>query len=130
MIRRPPISTRTDTLFPYTTLFRSSHEVAQAVERELLTKFGHVVRLLRTRSDDAEVAPQDVDHLRELVEVGLSQQPPNRSDARIELRGPLVDKVARSWRHRAELEDCEYRTTLAYPVLPIEQRPAIDRKSN
>src|SRR3546814_8899094 len=25
MIRRPPISTRTDTLFPYTTLFRSDH---------------------------------------------------------------------------------------------------------
>src|SRR3546814_9032142 len=27
MIRRPPRSTRTDTLFPYTTLFRSSGEV-------------------------------------------------------------------------------------------------------
>src|SRR3546814_10996059 len=26
MIRRPPRSTRTDTLFPYTTLFRSSYE--------------------------------------------------------------------------------------------------------
>src|SRR3546814_2419577 len=26
MIRRPPRSTRTDTLFPYTTLFRSSSE--------------------------------------------------------------------------------------------------------
>src|SRR3546814_10208505 len=26
MIRRPPISTRTDTLFPYTTLFRSEPE--------------------------------------------------------------------------------------------------------
>src|SRR3546814_11140907 len=26
MIRRPPRSTRTDTLFPYTTLFRSSHK--------------------------------------------------------------------------------------------------------
>src|SRR3546814_1790822 len=25
MLRRPPRSTRTDTLFPYTTLFRSSH---------------------------------------------------------------------------------------------------------
>src|SRR6056297_4043899 len=25
MIRRPPTSTRTDTLFPYTTLFRSAH---------------------------------------------------------------------------------------------------------
>src|SRR3546814_16979383 len=27
MIRRPPRSTRTDTLFPYTTLFRSAHDV-------------------------------------------------------------------------------------------------------
>src|SRR3546814_14604874 len=26
MIRRPPRSTRTDTLFPYTTLFRSAHD--------------------------------------------------------------------------------------------------------
>src|SRR3546814_18533538 len=26
MIRRPPRSTRTDTLFPYTTLFRSCHD--------------------------------------------------------------------------------------------------------
>src|SRR3546814_7584562 len=30
MIRRPPRSTRTDTLFPYTTLFRSTHRAAQA----------------------------------------------------------------------------------------------------
>src|SRR3546814_13703997 len=29
MIRRPPRSTRTDTLFPYTTLFRSSAEIAE-----------------------------------------------------------------------------------------------------
>src|SRR3546814_2107090 len=29
MIRRPPRSTRTDTLFPYTTLFRSLHTQAQ-----------------------------------------------------------------------------------------------------
>src|SRR3546814_4273447 len=32
MIRRPPISTRTDTLFPYTTLFRS------AMRRRLLVR--------------------------------------------------------------------------------------------
>src|SRR3546814_1295070 len=30
MIRRPPRSTRTDTLFPYTTLFRSSIEASDA----------------------------------------------------------------------------------------------------
>src|SRR3546814_15679182 len=29
MIRRPPRSTRTDTLFPYTTLFRSAQPLAQ-----------------------------------------------------------------------------------------------------
>src|SRR3546814_1382491 len=29
MIRRPPRSTRTDTLFPYTTLFRSSSSLAR-----------------------------------------------------------------------------------------------------
>src|SRR3546814_15280711 len=29
MIRRPPIFTRTDTLFPYTTLFRSARDMAR-----------------------------------------------------------------------------------------------------
>src|SRR3546814_12176366 len=35
MIRRPPRSTRTDTLFPYTTLFRSgAHRVCLLVQRD------------------------------------------------------------------------------------------------
>src|SRR3546814_7911688 len=33
MIRRPPRSTRTDTLFPYTTLFRSAQENRHGQER-------------------------------------------------------------------------------------------------
>src|SRR3546814_12809927 len=36
MIRRPPRSTRTDTLFPYTTLFRSPH---RGKRRRLLVHF-------------------------------------------------------------------------------------------
>src|SRR3546814_18050852 len=35
MIRRPPRSTRTDTLFPYTTLFRS-HGTRQGVARDVM----------------------------------------------------------------------------------------------
>src|SRR3546814_5480070 len=36
MIPRPPKSTRTDTLFPYTTLFRSGHgEIVELGERDL-----------------------------------------------------------------------------------------------
>src|SRR3546814_6466642 len=38
MIRRPPRSTRTDTLFPYTTLFRSAHH--QAAERHFDSSIG------------------------------------------------------------------------------------------
>src|SRR3546814_6713426 len=34
MIRRPPRSTRTDTLFPYTTLFRSGLRLARQAGRE------------------------------------------------------------------------------------------------
>src|SRR3546814_11653902 len=41
MIRRPPRSTRTDTLFPYTTLFRSGRDaaadIAARLERRVLT---------------------------------------------------------------------------------------------
>src|SRR3546814_6258489 len=36
MIRRPPRSTRTDTLFPYTTLFRSLHSAVQPPSMAIL----------------------------------------------------------------------------------------------
>src|SRR3546814_8286642 len=35
MIRRPPGSTRTDTIFPYTTLFRSRHRGARLCDHRL-----------------------------------------------------------------------------------------------
>src|SRR3546814_12088212 len=53
MIRRPPRSTRTDTLFPYTTLFRSSPQNAgggpDGVGRRLrpVRDHQHLVRLRR-----------------------------------------------------------------------------------
>src|SRR3546814_4502235 len=38
MIRRPPRSTRTDTLFPYTTLFRSDQVLDGPVGRQVMDK--------------------------------------------------------------------------------------------
>src|SRR3546814_13757231 len=35
MIRRPPRSTRTDTLFPYTTLFRSGHTMKILISTDI-----------------------------------------------------------------------------------------------
>src|SRR3546814_11644659 len=53
MIRRPPISTRTDTLFPYTTLFRS-----QGIECEGSALLGEATML------SAQVGWLDADYAR------------------------------------------------------------------
>src|SRR3546814_2500981 len=48
MIRRPPRSTRTDTLFPYTTLFRSLAMRAQHLAARARPETGHDPRPERT----------------------------------------------------------------------------------
>src|SRR3546814_10053479 len=52
MIRRPPSSTRTDTLFPYTTLFRS----VQALELAIVGAHVRVRQAARTRHGEADSA--------------------------------------------------------------------------
>src|SRR3546814_2753544 len=68
MIRRPPRSTRTDTLFPYTTLFRSHQQdkarhgrAPPAIRRQKISAPAHdrrrafkrrVVQALRLRSEE------------------------------------------------------------------------------
>src|SRR3546814_12225004 len=46
MIRRPPRSTRTDTLFPYTTLFRSAFAIDFAQHRAIAPEVGEVLNHL------------------------------------------------------------------------------------
>src|SRR3546814_2335772 len=43
MIRRPPRSTRTDTLFPYTTLFRSKAPGGKVGAADLALSCGHAI---------------------------------------------------------------------------------------
>src|SRR3546814_9695667 len=47
MIRRPPRSTRTDTLFPYTTLFRSTHASFSRCEK-MLSRYSLIMRRRRS----------------------------------------------------------------------------------
>src|SRR3546814_6316642 len=58
MIRRPPISTRTDTLFPYTTLFRSPARAVAVVVRHRLP------RPARHRLELAGLAAREAGRLR------------------------------------------------------------------
>src|SRR3546814_19284055 len=55
MIRRPPRSTRTDTLFPYTTLFRSMYAQDEAV---IATPIGAV----RITGNDRAITRLAIDH--------------------------------------------------------------------
>src|SRR3712207_7983226 len=88
MIRRPPRST----LFPYTTLFRSDHELG--VERQL----AHLLGVTLALRDHRVVA------LVELLAEGL--------DGRIGRRGvtgrPLRERRVRSEEHTSELQSCQY----------------------
>src|SRR3546814_1330935 len=57
MIRRPPRSTRTDTLFPYTTLFRSSHKEREIVAN--VVKYNHEPFVYYYNADGRSVLDED-----------------------------------------------------------------------
>src|SRR3546814_6850404 len=62
MIRRPPRSTRTDTLFPYTTLFRS--DVVRAIRDD--APFSINGREVVARHLDSEIGQRSEEHTSEL----------------------------------------------------------------
>src|SRR3546814_6224124 len=84
MIRRPPRSTRTDTLFPYTTLFRSGGDHHHAAGEQLLEQ----------PAEDHRVG--DVADL-QFVEA----QQPGRSRDLLRRR---PDRIVRSEEHTSELQ--------------------------
>src|SRR3546814_1173911 len=69
MIRQPPRSRRTDTLFPYTALFRSlAGEHRVAVEPELLRQLHLAVPVGALHQADHEAALVTLGHVRQPVE--------------------------------------------------------------
>src|SRR3546814_8590461 len=95
MLRRPPISTRTYTLFPYSTLFRSS--VRQNFHRRLTMKMNTIE------------SPLSRFHLPKLAAValgglllaGFAGNPPNEQFAVTE---SAVRRAVRSEEHTSELQ--------------------------
>src|SRR3546814_14494589 len=90
MIRRPPISTRTDTLFPYTTLFRSWIEVA-----DLLRIHPELAAARRDFLVVADVAAHElsaVEHEGEIRRRVL----PHRAEVMATVAGIAVEEIGRA----------------------------------
>src|SRR3546814_14168905 len=92
MIRRPPRSTRTDTLFPYTTLFRSLPrvEVDQLLEKQIVERRDPIEFIRRDTEidrgrDAAKVRQGKVAFGRRAID--------NRIDPEIELGGDGLDNA-------------------------------------
>src|SRR3546814_6972695 len=69
MIRRPPRSTRTDTLFPYTTLFRSRAQTGQMVDalRQVIERGGRILIVCpRREEDEDDLGGRSEEHTSEL----------------------------------------------------------------
>src|SRR3546814_3014086 len=94
MIRRPPRSTRTDTLFPYTTLFRSLCAERENLSQSLRSLFppwevqledfvpkrnnktkGYIAGVPVPRSETVEFNPGSRDHIADRLTAKYSWQP-------------------------------------------------------
>src|SRR3546814_10004053 len=98
MIRRPPRSTRTDTLFPYTTLFRSQGEADEPVDLFEVRRRGH-----RAGEDQRErqlrvlLAQQDAEQVEDFL--GGADAAGEHDDAVAEADEgfqPLLDEIGRA----------------------------------
>src|SRR3546814_1848394 len=108
MIRRPPRSTRTDTLFPYTTLFRSGLEDP----RELAEAQHHAAFLLGDQHETVEGQPQ---HQRQA-------DPAQRVAATaVEHAAEVVEQAAedRSEEHTSELQSL---MRISYAVFCLKKK--------
>src|SRR3546814_15153323 len=108
MIRRPPRSTRTDTLFPYTTLFRSVLAMAaddRAVPAELVARLVVRIEQAERRAREAEGARDELlEALLPFAEFG---------DVRHSLPdGVVITNGSRMARRQLGMGDC-YRATNA-----------------
>src|SRR3546814_553208 len=107
MIRPPPRSKRTDTLFPYTTLFRSYENDILYSPTDLVRFLGcnhaTALDLLRLRNPESAPVPAKDDEMAKLVQqAGLAHE--DRYRAKLLEDGGLIEiPIAGSLEHRAKL---------------------------
>src|SRR3546814_1887623 len=106
MIRRPPRSTRTDTLFPYTTLFRSAAAVGAGAHGDHPARLRHLVVDLAQRGRHLVGQRAGDDH-----HVGLPRARPEHDAEAVE--------VVRSEEHTSELQSL---MRISYAVFCLKKK--------
>src|SRR3546814_7036051 len=131
MIRRPPRSTRTDTLFPYTTLFRSGE--VQGVVGAADHERGVLVRALAVAGDVAGGAgvghAREADHLLGEADRQFLAGFPGNAERRVaagagqlfreHARQHVEDPVGRSEEHTSELQSL---MRISYAVFCLKKK--------
>src|SRR3546814_1726341 len=115
MIRRPPISTRTDTLFPYTTLFRSDEDEREDGDRERCRDVRHHGAEVR-REDAREPA---VRRVLDFLDRGRG--------CVVGLPGDSRDEVVRSEEHTSELQSL---MRISYAVFCLKKKKRLHPQYN
>src|SRR3546814_7401417 len=127
MIRRTPRSTRTDTLLPYTTLFRSRDRAAFV---RLLGTRGFLLWLADLLADDGREGEGDwtIEQVAERLGAGV--------DAPLSSALPTLEEMLAAWaRDRTKFREIERRVSDYLPTVLEQARQeapeaiAIDRKS-
>src|SRR3546814_9896160 len=112
MIRRPPRSTRTDTLFPYTTLFRSDRR-GEIAERDMIA----TERLEREIGIDHLVVGIAVEQLYGLIVDDLAQERGHR----LALVEPLAPQLGERLGRVGLVECDEARDPAVAEILMVER---------
>src|SRR3546814_2995762 len=113
MTRRPPRSTRSDTLFPYTTLFRSKYAMSSA-ETDV-KKYTNQINQIPNVSDILTVQNQ----LKTLVDLHTSEPVVTRLFTYLPEITPTKASISRSEEHTSELQSL---MRISYAVLCLNKK--------
>src|SRR3569623_766109 len=101
-------------------------DVAVRVERDFLLVPARKRDCLGARADPAHLAEYDIEHLRQFIEPGPTQQPPEPRDPLIVVERDIAVavRIMVANRHRAELPHMERLAAIPHSLLAKESGPA------
>src|SRR3546814_9043083 len=119
MIRRPPRSTRTDTLFPYTTLFRSTHAPVGQPHPQILKQILGIVAGAANLEEAHDTVAVGKQHAFDALGGVGSIMRIGHGLLALERHLPSISAASRSEEHTSELQSL---MRISYPVFSLNKK--------